>query len=438
MELYVMTTRELRRLEVLQRLRAGEITQRQAAVRLGLCIRQIKRLWRAYQSEGPAGLRSRRRGRPSNRRVNPELLAQALDVVGRCYPDFGPTLAVEKLLERDGIAVKRETLRKAMITAGIWKPHGRRSVALHPPRERRPQFGELVQADGSPHAWFERRGPRCVLLVAIDDATSRIVGGRFAPRETTDAYFNLTERYLRRYGKPRAFYVDKHSIFKTSVPRIERPDLTQFARAMEELDIELICANSPQAKGRVERANQTLQDRLVKELRLQDINSIDEANDFLDGFLEKHNQQFAVLPACDVDAHRGLAEEDDLANILCRTTARRISRQLTVQYQGQLYRIVEPGNERRPQYVAINVRERADGLRFELDNGMQVAFELMVKSAPRPIVDAKSLNEHLDRTRLGPRTSNPAYQRKPALEHPWRRLPSATPASRPFRGDTSK
>jgi hypothetical protein len=417
MELFTMTDRELRRLEAMQRIEGGDLTQPEAALRLALSGRQVKRLWRAYRLGGPRALCSRRRGRPSNNRCDPEVLARAVELVARQYVDFGPTLACEKLAERDGLEVKRETLRKAMIAAGFWTPHRRRRV-VHPPRERRPQRGELIQGDGSPHAWFENRGPRCSLLVFIDDATSSIGAARFAPQETTDAYFGLMKLYLQRFGKPLALYVDKHGIFTSNHPRQERGDLTQFARAMAELDIELICANSPQAKGRVERANQTLQDRLLKELRLRNINSIETANRYIDEFLEDYNHRFATVPRCALDAHRPLSTEDDLDRILCRMTVRKVSRNLTVQHGGIIYKLVVPGSERRSKFATVNVRERDDRIAFEIDS-REVAFEIFERQR-RPVIESKQLNQYLDRSRLGPRISDPAHQRTPAPDHPWR------------------
>ncbi len=412
-----MTDRELRRLEAMQRIESGDITQVEAAIRLGISGRQVKRLWRAYRQGGPRALCSRRRGRPSNNRCDPEVLARAVELVARQYPDFGPTFACEKLAERDGLGVKRETLRKAMISAGLWTPHRRRRV-LHPPRERRPQRGELIQGDGSPHAWFENRGPRCSLLVFIDDATSFIGAARFAPQETTDAYFGLMKTYLQRFGKPLALYVDKHGIFTNNHPRQKHGDLTQFARAMGELDVELICANSPQAKGRVERANQTLQDRLVKELRLRNINSIETANLYIDGFLEDYNCRFATVPRCTLDAHRPLSADEDLERILCRMTVRKVSRNLTVQHGGILYRIIVPGAERRSKFATVSVRERGDGISFEID-GHDVAFEIFERER-RAVIEAKQLNQHIDRSRLGPRIPDPSRQHIPAPNHPWR------------------
>ena len=199
---------------------------------------------------------------------------QAIDLIYRQYPDFGPTLAHEKLTEKHGLDLSRETVRQLMITEGLWKPKKAKKLVVHQMRERRACLGELVQIDGSPHPWFEERGPTCNLLVYIDDATGRLMELYFTPGETTFSYFAATERYLARFGKPVAFYSDKNSIFKVNIKNaLTGTGMTQFGRAMKELDIKIICANTPQVKGRVERAIQILQDRLVKEMRLRDISS---------------------------------------------------------------------------------------------------------------------------------------------------------------------
>ncbi len=212
-DLIEMSPKELTRLEGMHALRSGTATQVQIARRLRLSVRQVKRLWRAFGRDREAGLVSKRRGRPGNRRHPAAFLEQAIGLVREHYADFGPTFAGEKLAQRHGVDVNRETLRKAMIAAGLWKPKPRRR-AYHPPRERRPRFGELVQIDGSPHAWFEGRGPRCTLLVFIDDATSKLVALRFVKTETTNAYFVLANQYFKQYGFPEAFYSDRFSVFR--------------------------------------------------------------------------------------------------------------------------------------------------------------------------------------------------------------------------------
>ena len=219
-----------------------------------------------------------------------------------------------------------------MIQAGLWLPRAERK-RFHQPRHRREHVGELIQIDGCEHRWFEDRGPPCTLLVFVDDATSRLMALGFVPSESTFAYFEVLRRYLETHGKPVAFYSDKHSIFRVSKEEAAGGDgMTQFGRALAELNIEILCANSSQAKGRVERAHATLQDRLVKELRLAGISDLEAANAFLPGFIESYNSKFARPPARDLDLHRPLDGMNDLGDILCWRETRRVSRQLVVHY----------------------------------------------------------------------------------------------------------
>ena len=246
-------------------------------------------------------------GRRSNNAIAPAVKAAALELIRTRYVDFGPTLAHEKLVELHGFGVSVETVRQWMIEAGLWRVKPRRVVRVHQRRPRRACLGELVQADGSDHAWFEARGPRCTLIVYVDDATSRLLALRFVPSESTQAYMQTLREYLHEHGRPVALYTDKHGIFR--VNHAERNGgLTQFTRALRTLDIEPIHAHSPQAKGRVERANGTLQDRLVKELRLRGIGDIHTANAFLPRFMADYNARFAIEPASALDAHRVLAQ----------------------------------------------------------------------------------------------------------------------------------
>ena len=250
-------------------------TQAEAARLLGYSVRQVRRIQRRLETEGDVGVIHRLRGQPSNRRADYELRRQAVEMYRQDYSDFGPTLASEKLAER-GVLVCDETLRQWLLAAELWK--GRRRREQHRRRrERRACWGELVQADGSPHDWLEGRGPMLTLLVMIDDATSRATA-RLYPAETTEGYLDLLGRYLRKHGRMVAIYADKNSIFQNQAPEGQSAPPTQFGRALAELGIQLIPAHSPQAKGRVERFNGTAQDRLVKELRLAGASTMEEAN----------------------------------------------------------------------------------------------------------------------------------------------------------------
>src|SRR5215216_2369868 len=293
-----MSNKELTRAEVCQRIKDKRISQHQAAAILHLSTRQVKRLVRAYRKHGPSGLISHQRGKPSNHQLPKNVKANAERLLLSRYSDFGPTLAQEKLAELHNLNLSVETVGKLMIEAELWRSRPSRKPHIHQLRKRRSSLGELVQIDGSPHDWFEGRADRCTLLVFIDDATGRLMHLQFAHTETTFAYFDATSQYLRLHGRPKAFYSDKFSVFRPTKREILKGEaITQFARAMSELDIEVICANTPQAKGRVERVNHTLQDRLVKELRLRGICSIEQANAYLPQFIEGFNKKFSVVAA---------------------------------------------------------------------------------------------------------------------------------------------
>src|SRR2546422_7549740 len=309
-----LTMEELDRLQIMTQLAERRLTRRRAAALLGLSERQVRRLYRALRRDGAQALASRHRGRPSNRRLATATREQALALIRERYADFGPTFAHQKLTEEHALVLSVETLRGWMSAAGLWVPRAQRARRSYPPRERRACLGELVQLDGSEHAWFEDRGPRCTLLVYVDDATSRVMELCFAESESTFDYFRATRRYLERHGKPMAFYSDRLSVFHVQArDRAQRgPGLSQFGRALRELNIELLCARSPEAKGRVERANGTRQDRLVQELRLRGLNDPVAAAPFLPEFMADYNGRFAKLPAVAYDAHRPLRPEDDL------------------------------------------------------------------------------------------------------------------------------
>jgi hypothetical protein len=357
-----MSSKELKRLEVIRQLDEGRFVRAHASELLGLSVKQVQRLLNAYRHHGPPGLVSRKRGRTSNRRYPEAFHAHVIELVHAHYRDFGPTLVREKLVACHAINLSVATLRNWMIAAEIWVPRRLRERGVYQPRYRRACFGELVQIDGSEHHWFEDRGPPCTLLVYIDDATGRLLELRFVPSESTFDYFLSTQRYLRRYGKPVAFYSDKHSIFRVNRPGALHGDgMTQFGRALHELNIDIICANSSQAKGRVERANRTLQDRLVKELRLAGISAITAANDFLPGYIEGFNAQFAKPPQHDRDLHRPLQEHEDLDEILCWQEERTVSNSLTLQYDRVLY-VLEPDElTRRLRRCKVRVYDFPDG-----------------------------------------------------------------------------
>lgn len=410
-ELLTMSNAEITRLEVMQRLKDKRLIQKEAARMLGISVRQVKRLFRAYKAQGARGLVSQRRGKPSNHQMAPATIQQAIDLIYEHYRDFGPTLAHEKLTEVHGLKLSDESVRRLMIAEGLWKPKKGKQPSTHPLRERRACFGELVQIDGSDHAWFEERGPKCTLLVYIDDATGQLLELWFVPDETYFAYCEASRHYFERYGKPVAFYSDKHAIFRVNQPRPmgTTTGLTQFGRAMQELDIQILCANSPQAKGRIERANQTLQDRLVKELRLRGISDIHSANAYLPEFRADYNRRFAVVPRSNHDAHRPLLPTENLEVVLTHQETRTLSKNLTVQSNKVIYQI----QSNRPDYALRNAQvtvcENAIGEVTILYKDKPLSYTIYHKS-PRQaeVVDTKTLH----------RLIKPP--KPPAPNHPWR------------------
>ena len=328
-----MSAKERDRLMVLRQVEAGTLLLSEATGRLGVGYRQAKRLWAVYQSDGAAGLVHGLRGQSSNRRVDEALVQQAVALYREHYWDFGPTLAAEKLAEVHGVAINRETLRRRLHEAHLLVT-GRVARTHRQARTRRSQFGALVQLDGSHHAWFEQRAPKCCLMVMVDDATGR-VAAFFSPEETTAAAFALLRRWIERWGVPQSLYTDRKSVYCSDrEPNAqERAQgsgaLTDFGRAGFRLGIEPIFARSPQAKGRVERMNGTLQNRLVKELRLHGISDIEAANAFLPQYLEQLNAKFAVEPASELNAHRLRPDGELLSEVLCHEHQRALRHDYT-------------------------------------------------------------------------------------------------------------
>ena len=333
-----VSMRELERIKIIAAVAKHRLKVVQAAERLDLCERQVSRLVRRYETSGPAGLVSGRRGQPSNRELPIDLRARAMALVRERYADFGPTLACEKLRECHGVELAKETVRRWMRDAGLWIPRKQRPPKIHQPRNRRACLGELIQIDGSDHRWFEERAPACTLLVFIDDATSRLMTLHFTATESTFSYFEATRQYIETHGKPLALYSDKASVFHcNSHSSTPGKGVTQYGRALYELNIDTWCANSSQAKGRVERANLTLQDRLVKELRLRGISTWEAANAYAPHFIADFNQRFGKVPRSAYNAHRPLRSDEDLDLILTCRASRCVSATLTVQYDRVLY-----------------------------------------------------------------------------------------------------
>jgi hypothetical protein len=390
-----MSDRELTRLRVMIDLADGRLTVEAAATLMGLGRRQVFRLRRAFVADGPSGLASRKRGHPSNRQHGETLRRTVLALVRERYPDFGPTLATEKLAERHGLKIGVETLRQWMMADGMWIDRRHRLPSPHQPRRRRECLGELVQIDGSEHAWFEDRAPRCTLLAFVDDATSRLMHLRFVASQSAFDYFRSTRAYIEAHGKPVAFYSDKHSIFRVNnKDAIGGDGMTQFSRALSELNIDIICANSPQAKGRIERAFGTLQDRLVKELRLAGISSITAANDWLPGFIADHNTRFGRPSANPKDLHRKLGPPEDLDEILAWREERMVTHNLTLHYDRMMI-ILDPTpfarQLARKKVEVVNYPDGRFAVRFNRTTLPFRTFDKIQTVEPGAIVENKRL-----------------------------------------------
>lgn len=402
----LMSVKELRRLHVIHQVIEKKITQVEASGLLGLTDRQIRRISRRVGELGEKGIAHRSRGKPSNRAIDGEIKARVMKVYGTTYADFGPTLASEKLSEREGIPISDETLRLWLLDAGV--THFRRRKRPHRAwRERKAHAGELIQMDGSHHAWFEDRGPKCVLMAYIDDASSRVYA-RFYAYEGTIPAMDSFKRYVKRYGLPLAVYADKHSTYKSPAePTIEeqlegQEPMSQFERSLSELGVEMIHAHSPQAKGRIERLFGTFQDRLIKEMRLAGIATMEEANRFLAGYLPIYNRRFAVQPAQSADLHRSIPKGLDLNGVLCIKTERVLRNDFTVAHDRKLYQIQDNLRTQR-----VTVEERLDGSLRITHQGKALRYKAITY---RP-VKARETPKALFRKR----------GTKPSPDHPWKK-----------------
>jgi len=410
-----MSEKEIKKTEMMSQLAEKQITQRMAAEHLGISIRQVKRLWNKYQKQGAEGLINKSRGKPSHNQLDDELKKKVVNLILERYRDFGPTLATEKLAELHGIKISDESVRKIMIAEGLWKHRRKRKLRVFQMRERRACFGELIQIDGSDYDWFEGRSPRCTLLVFVDDATGKLVELWFVPHESFFGYCEAARHYFERYGKPGAFYSDKHGIFHINHPNATSGDgMTDFGRAMNDLGIEIICANTPQAKGRVERANKTLQDRLTKELRLHNISTPEEANQWLPEFMEDYNNRFATTPRSDANFHLPLSKTDNLDLILCRKETRTLSKNLTFQYHKTIYQI----HVDRPTYAmrntTVTVLEKPDHEVIVLYNNRSINFDVYYQQQKQAeVVPSKSIDHAM---------INASKAHTPPPDHPWRKF----------------
>ena len=406
-----MSQKEVDRLIMIQRVINKQLSQIEAAAQLDLSTRQIRNLKREYQRLGSKGLISKRRGQPSNNGLSKAVKKEVINLIEKHYADFGPTLAHEKLTEQHELKLSVESVRKIMIENELWFGKKRRKASVHQSRERRSQRGELVQIDGSPHDWFESRGSRCCLIVFVDDATSQLLALHFVEQECTQGYFTAIEAHLKQHGRPLSYYSDRHSIFRVNTKEANSgTGETQLGRALRELDIQLICAHSPQAKGRVEKANGTLQDRLVKEMRLRGISDIDSANAFLPEFMADYNRRFSVIPANPVDAHRAVVLDPKvLKHIFSQRYLRKVSKNLEVSYNNVIYQIQSknPSYTLRRAYITICERDNEITLLYKQS---KLPYSTIDKhNRPTPIQDKKE-------------SQGNRSQYKPKAEHPWRSL----------------
>jgi len=415
-----MSRREIDRLLILDGVVKGEVTQVRAGEVLGLSERQVRRMVMRIKEEGPEGIRHRSRGRRSVRKMPDERAKEIQGVIRERYPDFGPTLAAEKLKEREGIEVSREKLRQLMLEAGLWK-RARRRKKVHVWRERKAHCGEMVQMDGSDHDWLEGRGPEMVLMGYIDDASSHFFG-RFYEYEGVYPAMDSLEHYIRHYGRPVSLYMDKHSTYKTTrQPSLDellkgQSAATQVQRACQELGIEVIHAGSPQAKGRVERSFRTHQDRLIKEMRLEGISTMEQANAFLDSYLPWHNQKFARQPLKSRDLHRRLLPGTRYRDIFCLKEKRTITNGYTVKWKNRELLIDRPTAAMRRRKV--EAREQFNGIIEIIFNGRRLKYrditDKVKKANAKPIEKVQS---------------SPKGKYIPPASHPWRKpykeLPNA-------------
>ena len=406
-DIITMRQRDLKRLHVIRKVVEGSLTQKQAAEVVSLSERQIRRIIRRIEAEGDKGMQHRSRGRQSNRKLPKKLTEKVVRLYQEKYQGFGPTLAAEKLLELEGIAVSKETLRTWLIEAGQWQK-GRKVRAHRQWRERKSNFGEMLQLDGSHHDWFEGRRPKCVLMAYIDDATSRVYA-RFYEYEGTIPAMDSFKRYIRKYGLPMSIYMDRHTTYKsTAAPSIEdeingTEPLSEFGRALTELEVKIIHAYSPQAKGRIERLFKTLQDRLVKEMTIRGISTIEEANKYLESYLAAHNKRFAVKAKEREDLHRDIPKGLDLDKILCIRTARALRNDFTIAHNRKLYQIKESVKTKE-----VTVEERVDGSMFIMHNGIRLTFREITARPEKPKAPVRVRRHY--------------KTQRPTADHPWRKL----------------
>jgi transposase len=375
-DIIMLRQKELKRLHVIRKVIEGTLNQRDAACLISLTERQIRRIVKRIRQEGDEGVCHKSRGKPSHRKL--PFKEKIVELYRKHYLDFGPTLFAEKLAEREGISVSRETVRTWLITEDLWKKHRKRKTHRQW-RERKDHYGEMLQMDGSHHDWFEGRGPKCVLMACIDDATGSVYG-RFYGYEGTIPAMDSFKRYITEYGLPMSVYLDKHTTYKSWARRDdfqEKEPISQFGRALSELGVRMLFAHSPQAKGRIERLFNTFQDRVVKEMRLHGVSTMQDANKFLISYLPAYNRRFSVPPKKEENLHRSLTVDLDTA--FCIKTERTLNNDHTIKYNGKLYQI-----DGRIRAKRVMVEELIDGSMQIRHKGAKVAFHEIAQRPVKP------------------------------------------------------
>lgn len=406
-----LNMKEISQLVTFEKIKDGLLTKTAAAKTLDCSVQWVRKKFKRYLHKGAAGLVHKNRGRPSCRVSNQEHIKFAMELLNGSFCGFGPTFISEKLFELYRIQLSREVLRKAMIKQGLWQAK-KRKPKHRERRERKEFFGQMIQLDGSPHDWFEGRGPKCTLLVFIDDATSMILHMELASAETTKNVLLALQSYIQTHGRPCSLYVDFGSVFSVNTNNVERDKQTQFKRACRELDIEIIYARSPQAKGRVERSNKTHQDRLVKELRLAGISTIQEANKFIqEVYLPKHNARYTVLASKEGNVHRGLTGVN-LESIFCIKSKRVVQNDFTLQYKRRILQL------EREQLAVIRPKES-----IIVSEHFDGTLSLSIRSIGLSFLELS----------IRPQKEQPAPKQwvpqKPATNHPWRIWNTSKPLS---------
>ena len=392
-KIFTMTEKSLAVYDLLLKVKNEGLSQMKASELLGISDRHFRRLLKAYREEGVKALSSKRTGKPSNNRTKPEVRAKAVEFLKTRYTHCGPTFAYYKFKTVEGMDLSKESVRKIMIEEGLWEPRKRKRLKLYQKRARRSARGELVQVDGSPHAWLEDRGPKCCLLASIDDATSSLQHLKLVPSETTRDYLRFFKEEMIKHGKPLAYYTDRLNVFRINHYKegYRGKGLTQVGRALKELEVELICANSPQAKGRIERVFKTLQDRLVKELRLGGICTLEEANRYLEEYREEHNRLFSVEALEKSSAYREVRSQE-LVKALCFKEERKLTKNLELSYEGKILQIQTEDKSYRLQQAKVLVIEDLQGkLKIE-HNGEEFPYkELWMKDHQGRIKNRKEI-----------------------------------------------